>query len=167
MSAKFPSEFSLQSVGLPPVIPKDWVPGDGGMYATAKEGLDKPIEAAPQSPKFIDYQKWRLANPDKTEDCQILFVPSGLQTELGSSGFTSPSEYPEKIVTLSDKPSSYHIRYLARTKDGQPVCSIHPTHWDCPPEEEPYVAVGSKNELEIQCFIKNPTEGGLPGWVMY
>ncbi|KAG8763826.1 hypothetical protein FRC12_008382 [Ceratobasidium sp. 428] len=166
-TAKIPSVFSLRFYTLPVVIPKKLKPGFGGMYAAAKEGLNKPIEVAAQVPEYMDYQKWRLVNPDKTEDCQILFVPSDPQVELGGSGFTSPSESPERIVTLSEKPSSYLFRDLAVTEDGQPIVSIHPTDWNCPSETEAYVTVSSDNQVIIQCFPKNPTEMALPGWIVY
>ncbi|KAG8764565.1 hypothetical protein FRC12_008022 [Ceratobasidium sp. 428] len=163
-SPKFPPKFSLRSVLLSEATSPGFNPGPSGMYATVKNGLNKPLVVSAQIPGVLDFQKWRFTTPIESESCQILFVPSGPHTEP-SAGFATVFKSLETPITMSLTPSYYHIRLQGHTGNGLPIVTIHPvgdfTSLDCS------VGVSEENNLQIQGFPAGGTEEGRLGWIVY
>ncbi|QRV82141.1 peptidase inhibitor clitocypin domain-containing protein [Ceratobasidium sp. AG-Ba] len=133
---------------------------EGGMYASAKLGLNKPLEVAAQVPGYVEYQTWRFGEPNN-KSTPIVFIPQGedLQIEIGKIGFHNNSEFPGTIVELS-LVSDYTIEPVADVFGGQ-IVFIRPTGHLVGLDY--YVGVDKNNHLEIQGFPIGTTTG-LPGW---
>ncbi|KAG8701028.1 hypothetical protein FRC12_008021 [Ceratobasidium sp. 428] len=162
MSAlEFPDDFYLRCIKLPGSNP-----GVGGMYAAAKDGVDNPIIAAPQSPEFVDSEKWRFGPPDNSGNRQILFVPSGPQANivLPTYGWTNLSEAPGTDIVLTIDPSAYQIKQVGETDDGRPILTIRPTGHLVGMDY--YVGV-EDDILKIQGFDIRGSQEGRPGWIVY
>ncbi|KAG8701026.1 hypothetical protein FRC09_005603, partial [Ceratobasidium sp. 395] len=166
--AELPRKFSLRFFPLPEDC-KNMDPKLGGTYATAKQGVGKPIEVAPQSHEYMGYQKWRLSETSNgLEECQILFVRRGSHGELriGGPGFTNTSDSAGTPVMLSDTASTYRMECCGKTKDGNPVFTIHPNHTSRPGVEY-YVGKSDDDDtLEIQVFPVDGSLEGRPGWIV-
>ncbi|KAG8717449.1 hypothetical protein FRC08_007421 [Ceratobasidium sp. 394] len=154
------SVSQLRFYTLPEVIPPNFDPGLGGMYATAKDGLERPIKVGAQVPNLMAFQQWILGTPNEDEEQQIVFVPSGEQHIEHVTGFTNTSQVPGTPITLSSTPSLYKVHNEGKTKDGLPIVTIHPVG-----RPDLYVGASEENIVELQ-DISIPGEG-RPGWIVY